>query len=128
MNCEYGPSYWSALTDIVKEDQCIKILEKLKLKLHGKERRILRENINEAVRYRETLVKLGRTGQYIKSVLQESSNASNFDAIRDLDGGWKSMPEEVQGVFTEHYERYTVEASIRRIGHGRQEVLRRTLR
>jgi hypothetical protein len=101
---DYGPYYWTAITVRVTEEECIKILKGLKLKLHGKQRRIMRENINEAVRYREGLIKLGKTSQFIKAVLQETANSSNLEAIRDSVGEWKTKPVEVQEAFTEHFQ------------------------
>ena len=56
---QYDPSYWNTLDTIVSSSSCIDRLGELNFKLHGKQRQILRENINRGFKLREKTVQDG---------------------------------------------------------------------
>ena len=51
----YDPSFWNTLDTMMSSSFCIVRLEELKLKFHGKQRQILREHINNAVKVMEEI-------------------------------------------------------------------------
>ena len=102
---KYGPSFWTTLPGRVDPDLCIMILDELKLKLHGKQRQILREHISEAVRYRESMIQRGKHGRYIKSILRENTERSIFEQLVDPEGHLITDPKDIQSIFTEYYNK-----------------------
>jgi len=76
----YGPAYWTTLNGRVNRELCSRILDKLQSRLHGKQRQTFMENILEAFRVREDLIKCGKHAHYIKAVLREEFTPSIFDS------------------------------------------------
>jgi len=60
---------------------CIDRLEELKSRLHRKQRKKLRENINKVVRIREKMVLEGKLHQCNKSVLREQPSFNSLYSI-----------------------------------------------
>ena len=60
--------------------------------------------MNEAIRYRENMIKQGKTGAYIKNILQESPPHSSFDYLVDDN---KTRINTVEGVHQEFTKYYT---------------------
>ena len=112
----YGPSYWTTLQEMGKASLCIKILEDLKSKLHGKQRQILRENINKAVKLRERMIKEGKLARYNKAVLRESEDRQTLSSITLDSGETLEDPLEVHTAHTEHYTKAFLTPAIHRDG------------
>ena len=100
----HGPSYWSTLPGLASVDSCIKILSDIKSLLHGRQRQVMRANINAAVKHRENLVLLGKHGAYIRNVLREQVSYSTLNSLRHPDGRPISDPYEIHRALTDHFD------------------------
>ena len=101
----HGPSYWTTLSSMGKVPDCIKILEGLKSKLHGKQRQILRENINAAVQLRENMIKEGKIRKYNKAVLRETDFHNPLSSVTLSNGEILEDPLAIHQAHTDHYRK-----------------------
>jgi ribonuclease HI len=101
----HGPSYWTTLSSMGKVQDCIKILEDLKYKLHGKQRQILRENINAAVKLRENMIKEGKIRKYNKAVLRETEHYNPLSSVTLPTGEILEDPLAIHQAHTDHYRK-----------------------
>ena len=101
----FGPLYWSSLTTMADVPTCIEALSKLKHKLHGKQRQLLREGINQAVSFREKMVAEGKIRQYNKAVLRESPTHNPLNSLTTSTGDILEGSLEILQAHTEHYKK-----------------------
>ena len=101
----FGSAYWKTLDTMVTATFCIGQLEGLKLKLHGKQRQLLRENINEAVKLREKMVQDGKLKKYHQAVLREQLTPNPLTSITLPTGQLLENPLEIHLALTDHYEK-----------------------
>ena len=102
---KYGPSFWIHLPDFVKSSLCIEVLKELKSMLHGKQRQLLREQINKAVRLRESMVKEGKLKRYNKAVLREVESHNSLSFITLPSGEIVDNPKDIHMEITDHYNK-----------------------
>ena len=95
---------------------CIRILDDLKSKLHGKQRLILRENINAVVKLRENIVNEGMIQKYNKTVLRETEHHNPLSSVTISIGEILEESLSIHHAHTDHYRKAFSTLSIHKDG------------
>ena len=77
-----GPSYWRTLEGYPKLVELVSEIERIKKKLHGRQRTELRILINSAVAARELSREKGKLSLYLRALLGERRASFSFDCLQ----------------------------------------------
>ena len=98
-----GPSYWRTLVGYPRLVELVSEIERIKKKLHGRQRTELRILINSAVAARELSRGKGKLSLYLRALLGERRSSFSFDCLQLNEDTLLTNALEIHQQLTEHY-------------------------
>ena len=111
-----GPSYWRTLGGYPKLKELVEEIERIKKKLHGRQRTELRILINSAVAARELGREKGKLSLYLRSLLGERRASFSFDCLQLNEDTLLTNALEIHQQLTEHYHTFYQPTEIQNSG------------